>query len=150
MQVARRIEEVGAQKMLPELAIEAFGDLGEWNAAGVGGDNRSGRAYRRHAMPQGAFDFEILGHRFDDPFAAPDASQVVLEIARGDQRFGRVREEGHGPLLGGVLDSGEGRRIPLGRIGLDDIQEVHREPRIGKMGRDSRTHGSGSQNGNTA
>ena len=47
VQVARRIEEVRAQKMLPELAIEAFGDAGQGNAAGVGGDDRARRAQRR-------------------------------------------------------------------------------------------------------
>ena len=150
VQVARRIEEVGAQKMLPELAVETLGDLRQWNAAGVGGDNRAGRAQRRHAAPEGTLDLQILGHGFDDPFAAPDAAQIVLEIAGGDQGFGGVGEERHGPLLGGAFDSGQRRRIPLGLVGQHDIQQVHREPGVGKMGRDARTHGSRSQNRNTA
>ena len=150
VQVARRIEEVRAQKMLPELAIEALGDPRQRNPAGIRRDNRPRRAQRRHAAPQRPFDLEILRHGFDDPLASPHAAQIVLEIPRRDQRSRGVGEKRHGPLLRRAFDSRQRRRIPLGLVRQHDIQQVHREPRIGKMGRDPRPHGPRPQNRNTA
>ena len=150
VQVARRIEEVRAQKMLPELAVETLGDLRQRDAAGIGGDDRARRAHGRHAAPQGALDLQILRDGFDDPVASADAAQVVLEIAGGDQRFGGVGEERDGPLLRSAFDSGQRRRIALGLVGQHDIQQVDREPGIGEVGGDARPHGPRSQNRNTA
>ncbi len=134
MQVARGIEEVCAQKMLSELAIEALGDARQGNSAGVSGDNRAGRAQGGDAAPQRAFDVEILRHGF----------------AGSDQGFGGVGEKSHGPLLGCILDSRQRRGVPPGLIGQHDIQKVHGEPRIGEVGRDPRAHGASPQDRNTA
>ncbi len=110
VQVARRIEEVGAEKVMAELGIEAVGDLGERNAAGVGGEDGAGGAEGGDALPEGALDFEILGDGLNDPFAASDAAEIVFEVAGSDERFGGVREEGDGALFGGALDAGESER----------------------------------------
>ena len=40
VQIARRIEEMRAQKMPAEAGRESFGDLAQRDAAGVGGDDR--------------------------------------------------------------------------------------------------------------
>ncbi len=150
MEIARGIEEVRSQKVLPEVAIEALGDEGQRNSAGVGGDNRPRRAQGGDAAPQRAFDVEILRHGFDDPLAAADAAQIVLEIPRRDQGLGGIGEKGHGPLLGCIFDSGQRRGVPLGLVGQHDIQKVHGKPGIGEVGGDARAHSARPQDRDTA
>ena len=74
-----------AQEMLAELRGETFGDGGQRNAAGVGGEDGARLAVLQHSLDQGALDFEVLGDGFDDPVAVPYLGEVVLEVAWGDQ-----------------------------------------------------------------
>ncbi len=150
MKVAGRIEEMGAEEMAAEFGFEAFGDLGEGDAAGIGGDDGAGRAQGGDAAPERAFDFEIFGDGFEDPLAASDAAEIVFEVAGGDEILGGLGEEADGPLFGGALDAGESSGVALRFIGEDDVEEIDRETGVGKVGCDARPHGPGTQNGNTA
>src|SRR2546422_10126314 len=51
VQITRRVEEVDAEKMPPEFAVEAFGDRSQRNAAGVSGNDGARRTQRRHLGP---------------------------------------------------------------------------------------------------
>ena len=93
MQIARRIEEVRAEKMLAEFGRIAFGDLRQRNAAGVGGDDGAGRAMRDHPVVERALDGEVFGDGFDDPVAVCDLREVVVEVAGGDEAGGFGNEE---------------------------------------------------------
>src|SRR5438477_3501414 len=105
MQIARRIEEVGPEKMPPESRRKTRRDTREGNAAGVGGENRVRPANRFDAMPKRSLDLQILGDGLDDPIALGDFVHVVFEIAGFNQSHASVGEESAGFLLGSVLDS---------------------------------------------
>ena len=53
LHVARRIEEMRAGPMLLEIVVEAFGDLADGQAGGVGGDDGAGAAMRRRPFAAG-------------------------------------------------------------------------------------------------
>ena len=84
LHVTRRIEEMRAGPMALEIVGEAFGDLADGKAGGVGGDDGAGAAMRRNSLQQAALDGEIFGDGFDDPVGLGAPGEVVLEIADGD------------------------------------------------------------------
>ena len=126
-----------AQEMLAESGVEAFRYLRQWNAAGVGGEDRLRLPQRRDAPPQCAFDVQVLRHRFDDPLAIRNTPEIVFEIAWSDQRLGRFRHERHGPLLRGTLNAEQCGLIAFRLIWHDDIEQVHRKSGVCKMGGNS-------------
>ncbi len=83
--VARRIEEVRTEPAAAEVVRETFGDLGHRQAAGVGGDDRSGLAHGIDALQQLALDVEVFDDDFDDPVDLGQLGEVVFEVADGDQ-----------------------------------------------------------------
>ena len=88
MQIARRIEEVRAEKVLAKFAGEPFGDGGQRNAAGVGGEDALRRAQARDLARKVALDLQIFCDGFDDPVAVRDVFQVVFEVAGSDECSG--------------------------------------------------------------
>ncbi len=134
---------MGAQEMLAQFDGEAFGDMREGDAAGIGGEDRPGGADGGDALQQAALDGEVLRYGFHDPLAVTDAVQVVVEISGSDERSGLLGEKGHGFLFDGAFHAGE-------RGGIVEIEQVHREAGVGKLGRDARTHGSGPEHRNTS
>ena len=149
VQVARRIEKVRAQKVAAQFFVEAGGDAGQGNAAGIGGKNGLGPAHRGNALDQAALNVQIFGHGLNNPVAVAQTVEVVLEVARSDQLGGRLGEERHRTLPGSRLEARQGSGIPLGLTGNHDVQQVHREPGVGKMGGDTRPHGSRAQDSDT-
>ncbi len=105
MQVARRIKEMGTQETASKLLGEALGDLLERNAAGIRRKDRPGLAHAIDALPESAFDVEILGNSLDDPIAIGDELQVMVEAARMNQRHPRGCEERCRLILGCVLNA---------------------------------------------
>ena len=83
--VARRIEEVRAKPVAAEVVGEAFGDLGDGQAAGVGGDDGSRLADGVDLAQQLALDVEVFDDGFDDPVDLGELLQIVFEVADGDQ-----------------------------------------------------------------
>jgi hypothetical protein len=55
-----------------------------WDAAGVGGDERAGRAVLLHVGQHLLLDVEPLHHHLDDPVAVLDLRQVIVEVAGAD------------------------------------------------------------------
>ena len=110
------IEEMRAQEVAPELRREALHDLGQRNSAGAGGDNRRGLRNRFYAAPHSALDLEILGDGLDDPVAACNLVEIVVEIAGLDKRPGFVDEERAGLLFQRGFDSLCGGDAPVGSV----------------------------------
>jgi hypothetical protein len=85
VQIARRVEEVRAQEMLPELGRESLGNARQRNTAGVGGEDGAGLAMSQHLLDEGALDLKSFRDGFDDPIAVSYFGQVVFEIAGCDE-----------------------------------------------------------------
>ena len=66
MHVARRIEEVQAEKVRAKILRASFGKLLERNTAGVRSNDCAGPAMLLDLLVQAAFDFEVLDDCFDD------------------------------------------------------------------------------------
>ena len=149
--------------MALELVGEAFGDLADGKAGGVGGDDRAGAAMRQNFLQQAALDGQIFGHGFDDPVGLGAPGEIVLEIADGDAGGRGGREEGGGArLLGGfeagandaVADARIGERkaaglLLRGEFGRDDVQQPAGHAGVGQMSGDAGAHGSGAEDGDT-
>ena len=99
VEVARRIEEVRAEEVAAELGRESFGDFGERDAAGVGGDDGVGAARGFDFAPEVALGVEVFDDGFDDPVAFGDQVEVVFEVAGQDEGGLVVGEEAAGALL---------------------------------------------------
>jgi hypothetical protein len=149
MQISRRIEKVGAQKMAAQLFIETLGDARQRNAAGIGGKNRAGPPHRRHACQQAAFDLETLRHGLHNPVAVMQPCEIVLKISGRDQLRGGIREERYRALLARRFQACQRGRVAAGLPGNDNIQKVHGEPGVRKVRGDTRSHGPGAQNSDT-
>ncbi len=113
MQIARRIEEMRAQEVAAETGREAFRDVGERDAAGVGGKDGIGFARGFNFVPQRALGLEVFDDGFDNPVAVRELSEIVLEVARFDERGFIVGEESAGTLLQGVLNALQRRRVAI-------------------------------------
>ena len=147
VQIARRIKEVRAQEMAPQLFPESLGDTGQWNAAGVAGEDRAGRAHRFDFRQQMALDVEVLSDCFEDPVAVANGAEVILEIA-GLNEAGRGRsEERGGFLLHGGIEALHRRRIAVGLTRHDDIEKKSGHAGVGEVRRNPRPHGSCAQDG---
>ena len=121
-----------------------------------------GRRCGGDAIEQLALDFEIFGDGFDDPIGFGAPGEIVFEIADGDARGDRGREEGGGAGLEGgvqagaddaVADAGIGEREAAGfflgrELGRDDIQQPAGHAGVGQMRGDARAHGAGAEDGN--
>ncbi len=147
MQIARWIEEVRAQEVAPETGREAFRYFGERDAAGVGGEDRIGFASGFDFAPQRTLDLEIFDDGFDNPIAVRELREIVLEVARFDQRGFVIGKESTGPLFQGVLNALQRGRAALGLSRY--IQKQGWDAGVGEMRRDARAHGACAENGNT-
>ena len=94
MHIARRIEEVHAEKVRAKIFRASFGKLLEWNTAGVRSNDRAGPALLLDLLVQAAFDFEVLDDCFDDQIAIFQLRQVVFKVSYADERSEIGSEEG--------------------------------------------------------
>jgi hypothetical protein len=60
VEIARRVEEVGAEPVLPEIVAPPFGERGDRNARRVGTDNRAGAARGINLLQQAALYVQPL------------------------------------------------------------------------------------------
>ena len=124
--------------------------LRQRDSAGVGGEDGAGLAQSGDALPEGAFDLEVFGHRLDDPLALCDPVEVVLEVAGSDQGLRGFAHEADRLHPRGALDSSQGGLVALRLAGNHDIEQVHRKSGVGQVGGDARAHRPGAQDRNTA
>ena len=147
--VARRIKKMRAKPGPAEFVGESFGNLADWQAAGVGCDDRPGLADGLHFPQQRALDFEILDHGLDDPVDVGELFDVVFEIANGDQSGERrLHECGRLGFFRGV-ESGGGDLVSRRAVGVgrNDVEQITGDAGIGEMRGDAGAHGSGAQDG---
>ena len=76
-------------------------------------------------------------------------SEIILEVARLNQRGLVVGKKSAGPLLGRVLNALQRRGVPIGLSGNHDIQQQSGHARVSEMGGNARAHGTSAQHGDT-
>jgi len=130
-----------------KLRQKTFGDFGERDAAGVGGQDRAGFVTRGYLAPQGAFGIQVFDDGFDDPVAIGELVEIVLEISGLDESGLFIDEESSRLLLQRGLEALLRGRGAMGASG--DIQEKRRNARIGEMRGDARAHGARAEDGDT-
>ena len=144
MHVARRIEEMHTAKALLERVIEAFGQRGDREPRGVGGEDRIRRQERRDLAIEIVLPVHALGDRLDHQVTAAQCLEMLVVVGRLDE--------------GGKLGRAQRRRIelfqPLDRLDRNralvalfgrQIEQHHLDPGIDQMGRDLRAHHPGAQ-----
>ena len=75
LQVARRVEEVRAEPVPPEIVAASLGERRDRNARRVRRDDRARPADGVDALEQRALDVELLDDGFDDPVGVRRASR---------------------------------------------------------------------------
>ena len=147
--VARRIEEVRAEPAAAEVVGEAFGDLGDGQSAGVGGDDGAGLADGVDLAQQLALEVEVFDDGFDDPVDFGELLEVVFEVADGDQAIERRLHEGGGLGLDRGFLAGGGEAVARGAVGVrrNDVEQVRGNTGVGQVRGDAGAHGARAQDG---
>ncbi len=150
MQITRRIEEVRAEEMLPKFGRVPFGNLCQWNAAGIGRNHCSRGAMSQHPVVKRPLDAQVLRDRFDNPVAVFDLCDVVIEVA-GRNQLRRLRHKkcGRPPLQRRIHARPRGLIAEL-LLGQNDVEQQGGNLGVGKMRGNAGTHGSRSKDGGSA
>jgi len=145
--IARRIEEVGAEPGAAEVVGEAFGDRGDGQAAGVGGDDGAGLANGFDLAQKFALEVEVFDDSFDDPVDFGELLEVVFEVADGDQAVERRLHESGGFGLDRSFFAGSGELVARGTVGVrgDDVEQVRGNTGVGQVRGDAGAHGARAQ-----
>ena len=93
MQVARRIEEVGAEPMAAEVVAAALGERMNRNAGCIRADDRSGAPGLIDPGEQGPLHVELFDDGFDDPIGFGESLKSLIKAGCGDELPGVRREE---------------------------------------------------------
>ena len=96
MQIARRVEEVRAEPVTPEVVAAAFGHRRDRNPGRVRADDRCRASSGVDFLEQRALDVELLDDGLEDPVAVLEPREVASKLAGGDQLPRVRREEGIG------------------------------------------------------
>ena len=139
-EVSRRVEEMRAEPVTPEIAATALRQSCDGQSRRVGADDRTRPAHGVDALQQRAFRVWLFDDRFDDPVRLCDALQILVEAARLDAIEHIGREKRIGFERSRALD-------PLARGLRRYVQHTHAETRVCQMGADLCAHGSRAQHG---
>jgi hypothetical protein len=135
---------VRAAEVPAEVVAAALCDGVDGDAAGVGGDERAGRAVLLHVGQHLLLDVEPLDHHLDDPVAVLDLRQVVVEIAGADA----LGEAGIEQRRGTALDRGGQRVVDdlvlVAAFFRSDVQQQHFSADVGEVARDAAAHDAGA------
>ena len=142
--VARRVEEVRAEPRAAEVVGEAFGDFGDGQSAGVGGDDGSRLADGVNFAEEFTFEVEVFDDGLDDPVNFGELFEIVFEVADGDEAVERGLHEGGGLRLDGSFFSGGGDAIARGAVGVggNDVEQVRGNTGVGQVRGDAGSHGA--------
>src|SRR5271169_10214 len=142
--VTRRIEEVRAKPRTAKVVGEAFGDFGDWQAAGVGGNDGSRLADGVDLAQEFALEVEVFDDGLDDPVHFGEFLEVIFKVADGDQTFQRRLHEGgrfrfHRGFFPGGSDA-----IARGAVGVggDEVEQVRGNTGVGQVRGDAGSHGA--------
>ncbi len=140
LQVARRIEEVCAQKALLERIRAPFRNLVDRQTAGVGGDDGIVSGMLLHAFVDAALDVHALDHRLNDPVGFADAFEIVIEVTQRDALGCFVVHKwvgtGFARLLKALVD------YAVGVVIACNVEQMHVESGIGQVGGNLCAHGA--------
>ena len=104
-QISWWVEEVGADPMTTEVGRAAFAEGRNGNPRRVRADDRAGPPCGVDALEQRPLHLELFNDRFDDPVDAPDAIEIAIQPADGNQCGGVGREERIRLERAGALES---------------------------------------------
>ena len=90
-----------------------------------------------------ALDIKILGNRLDDPVTLSQRLEIILDIARGEERGGGGVHEGGRPGFQGPGDRVRGDPGALALSIGNDIQQQAGHSRVREMRSDSASHRAG-------
>jgi hypothetical protein len=138
LEVTRRIEEVGAEPVPPEVVAPSRGERRDRNSGRVRRHNRSRPARPVDALEQRALDVELLDNRFQDPVGAFQLLEVCVEPTRRDEICRLSRKERFRFERRRALES-------LARDIGGEIEQQHRHTDIGEVGGDLRPHSARAQ-----
>ena len=99
VKVARRIEEVGPEKVTAEFVVKVLHHGVDGQPRCVGADDGSGFAMLGRPRENLALDVKVFLDDLDDPVGLGDALPVILEITHFDLRGEVLDEERRGPRL---------------------------------------------------
>ena len=138
VQIARRVEEMGAEPVVPEIVAASFRERRARNPGRVGADDRSRAPRGVDLFEETSLYIQPLDNGLDNPVALPDAQQISVEAAGCDQfpcvgREGRVRLQPAGAFE--ALRRGVGRHI----------EQQGRHAGVGEMGGNLGSHGAGAK-----
>ena len=140
VEIPRRIEEVRAEPVTPEIVGASGGQDADRNAGRVRADDRACAPRPIHALEQRALDVELLDDRFHDPVDLGDSLQIAVEAANGDQRRSIGREKR-------VRLQGACALEAVARDLRGEIEQQRRHARVGEMRGDLRAHRPRAEDG---
>ncbi len=132
-----------------EVVGEAFGDFGDGQSAGVGGDDGAGLADGVDLAEEFALEVEVFDDGFDDPVDFGELLEVVFEVADGDQAIERRLHEGGGLGFDGGFFSGGGELVARRAVGVrrNDVEQVRGNTGVGQVRGDAGAHRARAQDG---
>ena len=135
--VARRVEEMRDQEMPRAFRRHSLGQRLQRDGGGVGGQHRPRLHHPVEPRIEFALGLQPLGDRLHHPVAIGEEVEVALQLARLHQLRRAAMHEGSRIGL-------EHRRQRLRRTARHDIQQHHRQARIGHLRRDAGAHHPGA------
>jgi len=142
--VARWVEEVHAAEARLQVGVEAFGQLVDRQAGGVGGEDRVLRNVRSDLLVQVMLPVHAFGDRFDDQVAAGQQVQVVFVVGDLHQfRVGLVAERSRGQFFQ-AFDGLDADTVLVAFLGWQ-VKQDDWYFGVDAVGSDLRTHHAGAQ-----
>ena len=138
--VARRVEEMGNQKVFGKSLRTPFDQRAERDGGGVRRHRRAGLAHRIDLGIERLLHVEALQHDLDDPVAIGELLEIVVDIADLDQLGVARRHQRRRLCLEHPLDGAARHRRAVLFVLADDVEQQHRHAGIRHLRRDARAH----------
>ena len=140
LEVAGRVEEVGAEEPAPEVLRAALGHGGQRQPGGVGADHRVQGGHLLDPGQQFLLGLQALHDGLDHPVGVGDPVEVLLEGPQADA----LGQPGAGQ--GGRAGGQHALEPALHRLGVE-VQQVDRQAGVGGVRGDGGPHGAGAEHG---
>jgi hypothetical protein len=140
LEVAGRVEEMGAKEPAPEVVRAALGHAVQRQPGGVGADHRSRADGLLDPGQQVLLGLQALHDRLDDPVGVGEPVEVLLEGPEPDP----VGQSGAGQ--GGRARGQHPLEPSLDGLAVQ-VEQVDSQTGVGGVGGDGRPHGPGTEHG---
>jgi hypothetical protein len=138
--VARRIEEMGDQKVLFELIVPPLDQMAKRNRRGIGRYRRARTLELLELGVERLLDVEPFDDRLDDPVAFGHPLEMVVDIARFNELRRSLRHEGRRIGLQHLRDRTLRHGVTIAALLGHDIEQQHRHAGIGDLRCDAGAH----------